>query len=348
MKDICGEQPVIAAVADCLADTSFTVTQRSESALGAPCPDLALNVGLPDRQQLLLIEAKSSGQPRIARAAINQLLVWKSRIPDAYGVFVAPYITPRTAEMCRQAGVGCIDLAGNCRLDFANVYIQKQGNPNKFARKRDLRSLYSPKAGRVLRLMLAAPGRRWKIANLAREAGVSLGQTFNVKQRLADREWIRLDADGFYLADPEALLADWATYYDPRRHTVREFYSLEPLARIEALLGRTCGQAGITYALAGLSAAARIAPAVRYQRATAYVGASVEFLAKELALRQVSSGANVALISPYDEGVFYGSWEVEGLTITSPIQTYLDLIQLRGRGEEAAAALLDEVIKPQW
>jgi hypothetical protein len=51
---------------------------------------------------------------------------------------------------------------------------------------------------------------------------------------------------------------------------------------------------------------------------------------------------------PYDEGVFYGSKEVERAPIVSPLQLYLDLTQTKGRGEEAASAILEEVIKRLW
>jgi hypothetical protein len=39
---------------------------------------------------------------------------------------------------------------------------------------------------------------------------------------------------------------------------------------------------------------------------------------------------------------------VEGAPVVSPVQLYLDLAQTKGRGEEAAAAILEEVIKPIW
>ena len=101
-------------------------------------------------------------------------------------------------------------------------------------------------------------------------------------------------------------------------------------------------------AFTGFSGAARFAPAVRYQRVSAYVGGDVDAVAKELGLKPVPSGANVTLITPYDDGVFFGTRKVEGAPVVSPVQIYLDLIQNKGRGEEAASAILEEVIKPLW
>jgi hypothetical protein len=67
-----------------------------------------------------------------------------------------------------------------------------------------------------------------------------------------------------------------------------------------------------------------------------------------LGLEEVTSGANVTLLEPYDEGVFYGVEEEEGIRLASPVQAYLDLKGFRDSGEEAAAKLFDEVIRPQW
>jgi len=87
---------------------------------------------------------------------------------------------------------------------------------------------------------------------------------------------------------------------------------------------------------------------VRYQRVTAYVSEALGDLVKTLGLKEVPSGANVTLLLPYDDGVFYGATDVNGIRIVSPVQAYLDLIGYRGRGEEAATFLLEQVIQRKW
>ena len=89
-----------------------------------------------------------------------------------------------------------------------------------------------------------------------------------------------------------------------------------------------------------------MAPAVRYHRATAYVVGDVDAIAEKLGLKQVSSGSNVTLIEPYDAGVFFGSRSLDGTPVVSPIQIYLDLMRIKGRGEEAAAAILEQCALP--
>jgi len=310
--------------------------------------DLCLQVKTPTGKSTLIVEVKNVGQPRVIREATNQLLRFKNDLPNPYGVVMAPYISPEAAQICLKEGFGFADLAGNCVLSFDQVFISKEGKENPFARKRDLRSLYSPKAERVLRVLLSAPGRWWKVQSLAKEAGVSLGQSFNVKKLLVDREWGETGGEGFRLTAPAKLLAEWEKNYDFRRSAVREFYTLRPIADFERLLAEACAEDKFAYALAGFSSAARYAPMVRYQRAMAYVAGNLNGLAERLELKPVTSGANVNLIVPYDDGVLYGA-EVKGdASVTSPVQTYLDLRQIKGRGTEAADFLKQQVIQPSW
>ena len=65
-------------------------------------------------------------------------------------------------------------------------------------------------------------------------------------------------------------------------------------------------------------------------------------------MKPISTGANILLLTPYDEGIFYGSMDVADLQIVSPVQAYLNLISYRGRGEEAAEALQEIVINKIW
>ena len=62
----------------------------------------------------------------------------------------------------------------------------------------------------------------------------------------------------------------------------------------------------------------------------------------------VSSGANVILLEPYDEGVFYGSQSRGGAAVVSPIQIYLDLKKFGELGQKAADAIFDFVIRNLW
>jgi len=67
-----------------------------------------------------------------------------------------------------------------------------------------------------------------------------------------------------------------------------------------------------------------------------------------LSLKVVTSGGNLLLFIPYDDGVFYGSSKVNEIQVASEIQLYLDLQGFRGRGEEAAEVLYERIVAHKW
>lgn len=343
------EKQVKETLWECLREVPFLdIEGQAESGCGNGKVDFKFQVKTSSGKSMLLVEVKSIGQPRIVRDAVNQLLRYKSELPDTYGIVMALYISKEAAEICLKDGIGYADLAGNCRISFDQVFISKEGKENRFSRKRYLRSLYSLKAERVLRQLFSAPIRSWKMQLLAKEAGVSLGQVANVKRLLLEREWIKSGRDGFQLIAPEKLLAEWGEKYDFSRSAVREYYSLLSVANFESNLADYCEQKNVRYALAGFSSAARIAPMVRYQRAMAYISDNIEEIANRLELKSVGSGANIILVEPYDDGVFNGAEIKNRVKVTSPLQTYLDLCGMKGRGEEAAEFLKEKVMQPTW
>ncbi len=352
MKSIEIEEQAREALVQCLKEVPFLEIDGLETQVKLGDKngevDFTLKVKTPTGTRTLLVEAKSIGQPRLVRNAVNKLLRCRSEFPDAYGIVMAPYIATQAAEICLKDGFGYADLAGNCRISFDQVFISKEGKENRFSRKRDLRSLYSPKAERVLRQLFSAPIRSWKMQLLAKEADVSLGQVANVKRLLLEREWIEPGGDGFRLTVPDKLLAEWSENYDFDRNTVREYYSLLSAANLESKLADYCKQKNLRYALAGFSSAARFAPMVRYQRAMAYISGNNDEIASRLELKSVASGANVSLVEPYDDGVFNGAETRDTVKVTSPLQTYLDLCRIKGRGEEAAEFLKEKVMQPTW
>lgn len=300
-------------------------------------------------EQQLLVEVKTSGQPRYVNQAINSFLRYKDRFPGAYYVFMAPYISPRSAEICKNEGMGYIDFSGNCGLSFKNVFVERYNYPSLFQGKRELHSLFSPRATRVLRVLLDNPRKAWKVQELSRQAGVSLGLASNIKKRLREQEFILEEDEGIVLKEPEQLLHRWSENYTYEDNTLHLFYSIKPIAVLESEIAAMCENQCLLYALAGFSAAARIAPSVRYQQAMIFIeGDALDKVATLYGLKPAERGANVSLWQPYDESVFYASGKKDGITIVAPEQIYLDLNRYPGRGEESAETILEEVLRPRW
>ncbi|HTW92494.1 MAG TPA: hypothetical protein VMH22_12400 [bacterium] len=331
-------------------------------------PDIAVEVSAPDDKRYeFLIEARSSGEPRVARLAAARLraLVAASRASgrSRYGVFVAPYISENTRRVCRDEHIGFIDLCGNCLLTVDGAYISMEGRPNLFRTGRGLKSLFTPKAGRCVRVVLTDTGREWRVSDLAAEAKVSMGQASHVKTLLLDAELASESGKGpgrrFRLAKPEELLLEWSKNYSYTRNSPTEYYAFEETRALERRLAAYCRGNNLDYAFTITSGAALIAPMPRYDTAFAYVSGRQDELQSALGLKPVSGDANLVFLEPYDEGVFFGVRELgsdlcpadpaaPAGRVVSDIQLFLDLKSYGGRGEVAADFLLEQRLRPTW
>jgi len=333
---------------------------KAETSIGAGDwrPYFLLPVEAEGEPWVLVCEVKSDGEPRNVRAAALQVrdyaLRWSAREANArsYPMVIAPFISPSSAEICKDAGVGFADLAGNCRLQFDRVYVEKRADENPFRKRRAQRSLFAPKSARILRLLLAQPNRAWKVAELAERAQVSLGQVSNLRQRLLGQEWASVQENGMRLSKPRELLDAWRQAYRLEPESTQSFYTLLHGEAMDKALRSAFAEAGGARRamLASYSAARWLAPYARAGTLYLYAdGRGEAALRKHLKLEAPGQGANVSLMRPKDEGVLLDAVEAaNGVWCTSPIQTYLDLIVSGERGAEAAEHLFNERIAPRW
>lgn len=345
---------------DLLAPLPMRVEQSIVEQAGV---DLILRLGEGDRRWTLVCEVKSNGQARYIRAAALQARELAQRMSAderSYPVVVAPFISAASGEVCRDLGVGYADLAGNCRLAFGSVYIEKSVPNNPFRVKQEQRSLFAPKSVRVLRIMLAAPARGWKVAELAERAGVSYGQVSKVRKYLLDHEWATGNWGGVRISRPQALLEAWRQAYTPLQKTRTRYYTLlhgealqrairDVFANVETTTApdRRPGRRAL---LSSYSAARWLAPYARIAGEYFYADKVGEARLKaRLKLEPAAKGENITIDLASDEGVFQESVEpAPGLFCTGLIQTYLDLAASGERGGEAAQHLFDERINPMW
>jgi hypothetical protein len=316
-------------------------------------PDLVVQAETKEKEKYLIVfEVKSVGQPRYARMAANQLQSILANRENVYGVLGAPFISEESKKICQASGIGYIDLAGNCLFRFNNVYINVEGKPNPYPSTRPLKSIFATKSTRALRVLFSSPKKDWFVKDLAREANISIGQASNLKKRLLEYEFIEEVGDErgfkFRLSNPEALLNRWAENYSYRENKTRNYYSLDDVKEIEKKLSDYCETKKIRYAFTLTSGASLVAPFLRYKRVFVYLSNSIEKVALALGWKEVPSGPNITILEPYDEGIFYGLQEINGMKVVSDIQLYLDLKGYKERGEEAAQFLLENRLRKQW
>jgi hypothetical protein len=302
--------------------------------------DLTLVVGSGKTARRILIECKSVGEPRYLAQAITQLTLATRRLSRAYPVVAAPYISPEGQRLCRDAGVGYLDLAGNAFLRFDGVLVDRRSTERPAREKSRLKRLFSPKSSRVLRVLLEQPKMEWTLARLADEAEISLRTAHLVINALEERAFVDKRRGAIQVRQPGALLDLWGENYRVEEHRRLTHYSF--IRNPRELAVKLASQAGTQkdhLALTLHSGAALVAPFVRSTDVHAYFRGDVERLVKAVDLRPVESGGNVHLLVPTDEGVFYRTRMVDHVPVVCNTQLYLDLLHYPARGREQAEEL---------
>lgn len=313
--------------------------------------DFEWNVSYFGRAFKILVEVKSNGNPRVLRQTTTQLKTYMKSIDDSsktYPIVAAPYISETGMDLCKEEGVGCFDLAGNCFISFGSIYIESRGFKNAEPSTRSIKSIFSPKSSRISRVLLSDVKKWWKIQELAKEARVSIGLASRIKNRLLEEELAVEDGKSVKVKSPKSLLTAWVENYSYRKNKVQEYYTLNDPRISETTIQVYCKEQNIDCALGLFSGASRVAPHVRFNKIFMYVDGDLDKTARENDLKPVSSGANVVFLRPYDKAIFMNCKEIDGLKVVSNIQLYLDLKTYKGRGEEAADFLLKMKMELEW
>ena len=317
--------------------------------------DLRIGLSHGGFDYTLIIEVIANGAPRFVRAGVYQLESYvahflQSRHADGgrrlIPMLVSPYLSPESRAICTEHNVAYLDLLGNAHLALNSAYIDRTVAEKPKSETRALRSIFTSKAGAILRVMLRDSGHAWRVADLAEKANVSLGHVSNVRKALLDREWIEKQNDGVALVQPDALLKKWRKNY--RRPIGRHIAGYTHLhgeqleQRLSGALNPYPQRPRAIYSLH--SAAQWFAPFGRDGTYNFYADDSgVQTLTKALRLATVAKGANVVIRVPKDESLFDDASEpAPGVFCASPIVTYLDLWNGNDRDREAAEYLARE------
>lgn len=315
-------------------------------------PDGEVEFMLDGLVHRLLVECKSSGQPRHVHTAILQLGREAPSTSDlTRGLFVAPFVSPSSRALLKAANIGWLDFAGNARIVFPRLHLEiERENRDPFASKREQRSLFYPKSARVLKVLLQPPLRLWRVAELAATAGVSAGQVSNVRRALIDRGWAQAEArEGLRLTEPHALLDAWRDDGPPNSRTPYRGYTLQRIADSHLRAAFEEAQRDGAYLLlASHSVARRLAPFARVAGDYFYADTKgLAILQRHFDLKETDKGENVTIYPFDDVGLMVEAIEIDStLYGTGTIQTYLDLLETGERGREAAEHWRQERIEP--
>lgn len=341
-------QRMLASVLKDIPVLSNIVVQPSSV---APC-DIEISAELEGGGAIkILCEVKSRGEPQYIRRGIMPLVEWGKLQEGAtsnqyYTMIGAPYISPASAKLCEELGVGYIDLSGNCLVRWQGIYVRVEGNPNKYKDSRGGKAIFERtaiKSSAILRTLLQNPRKTWRVQELSIAASASLGQISKVKRFLEEREYCGSNETGFFLQKPQELVQEWGKVYNSKSNNIYDYYTLDSIQQLEQRLMDMKEKTGIDYALTSYAAAVRYAPTVRYNKVHVYIPLQDLMSATEfLQCKPVTSGSNLSIIVPYDPSVMMNTQNIKGVQVVSPVQVCLDLLGLKGRGEEAALAVMNK------
>jgi hypothetical protein len=306
-------------------------------------PDFILPLVYGDKKFKVVVECKASGEPSVLRRSAAWLHNLVANRTYDYGMIVAPFISREGMEICRDLGLGFVDLSGNCLLSLDGLYVERAGNPNKFKKPREIQNLFSPKSSRAIRCLLSDPKRSWTLKGLATETGVSIGLIHRIATALENNFFAKKEIGAFKLEDPARLLEAWREEYYRRapkwgRYVVKAASIKDSLTKIKT----AAIQQGVRYAFTGPSGASLIASYLTPTAIHLYVDISREELLEKIKADRVSSEGNLLIRVVEQENEFIGSRQVKGFYIVSDLQLYLDLWAMGGRGQEAAEELRRE------
>lgn len=284
-------------------------------------------------------QARVEFKARLEPAQLVRELPWLTK--SAASLVVAPRISARARNLLNEAGVSWYEPNGDYRIAIGGLFIERvvEQSKRRSAETSNPRFVADPFAGgalKVVRWLLIDPGRSWSIAQMAERTGLTLGfvsRTFTTLARDAYLERVR---SATRLTDRNALLDAWAAAPTPKDSAFERVATAEgPEALLRTIRALT---APPPYAITAETAAERIAPFARFSRVEMYVD-DVEGWDRALGLTAVPRGGNLVLIKAVDSGVFDGSFERDGVLLTSRPQLYVDLVRRGGAAAEAATIM---------
>jgi hypothetical protein len=216
-----------------------------------------------------------------------------------------------------------------------------------------IRSIFTGKSSRVVRVLLSKPTETWRTRELASEAKVSLGTVSTVTNRLIDMGFLVRDRSmRLTLRKEEELLRRWASSYDPNVWPHKTYYAQGTLYEIGIMLAKTAQRYGLKYAFTGPFATDLLTQYIRPAEVHMYLTneSDLKKIVDDLNLEIAEIGGNVIFLIAEDESVLYGLRNITDdrvgtISVVSNVQLILDLFNFTDRTREAAERLLSKELE---
>ncbi|MGD0206765.1 MAG: hypothetical protein ABSC89_04065 [Verrucomicrobiota bacterium] len=263
---------------------------------------------------------------------------------DKPSILVCPHIPNLLAEDLKREGINHADLNGRLFIQTPWFLLDREPKSTRYRNQISEVKLFTLKTSRIIRALLSHRDEVWTQENLAKRTKVSRALVSLSLADLIKEEYVtqisggnRHQAATYRLNDFDRLLDAWRAKDHWHKRVSFQQYSLLTNDVLE--IARTVqGGLGEDKAFFTQWFAAHLRhPYTTPPLVSAYV--TLKRLLEIPVGRKVTTGGNLWLILPQDEGVFFETQQVEGFNLVSDIQIYLDLLQVGQRGPDQAEEL---------
>jgi hypothetical protein len=316
----------------------WTVAVRGEPSRSA---DALVEIESPDRGMggaRFLVDLKSEVTPR----GITEVLVPKRELIQQVGAFtsllvIAPWISGRSQEMLRDAGINYVDLTGNVSVRSTRpaIAVRLQGatrSPHRTQPVGSNTTVGGTRAGRLVRALVdVAPP--YRLSELAALSGLSLSYVSKLVDTLTGQLLVRREGRLIVDVDWQNLLRSRAEHENLLKNNpyVGAIAPNGIPAALAELQNFVRGNSDHPIVVTGSFAARKIVPMAVGGQLMLYVAEDFDAVQTVLGLLPTSEGADVLLLRPKDDVVFTGTRIVDGLPHVALSQLALDCLSGTGR-----------------
>ena len=211
------------------------------------------------------------------------------------------------------------------------------------------KNIFADKSSLILRKMLCESNRKWVIRDFNGPKGVSLRlaqQVLEVMGQKGYAERVKKGPDSYTLLTyPDKLIKEWTDMYKFELNAVSTYYTHDKdiLKKMKTALKNK------SYALTLHTGANLLTSYVKTDHVYVYLNTDnwdkdILSIRQQLDLKELVQGGNVHFIKPfYKASVFTDKQMIEGYSVVSNLQLFLDLYHFQPRGREHAEFLKEQL-----
>jgi hypothetical protein len=260
---------------------------------------------------------------------------------------IVPYLSPSHVDEAERLGVSVVDLCGNGVIKASpQLFILRSGRPNLFPDSRPIKGPYRGTSSLVARALVLRQqfDRVSEVRDFiaAHGGSITLGTVSKALHRLADDLVIVREGNAVRVVQPDKLLEKLRESYRQPKVSARWTGKVPlPDEEIATRLLAVAEHSDSRLVLTGIASANRYVAIAAERVLSFYCSLEPQRLLQASDLNSSSSTSfpNVELLCTDEGSVYFDPRRDDGTIVSSPIQTWLELVSGDKRTREASESL---------